>query len=97
MKRLVIACYIVIMSILPGCVPSAYAAVVFAHRDPVLQLVVVGHDVPCTLADDARFKHAVVTHKGRNYIACWAKVDAGHAFVVDETGDAGVIPLGPEA
>lgn len=103
MKRLVVACSIVIMSILPCLAdavttrqlrPEPVMRVVFTHINKRLVLQVTGYDAKCTLTEDARFKRAAVVHQGKTYVACWARVDAGHAFIIDETGDGGTIELG---
>jgi hypothetical protein len=34
-----------------------------------------------------------VTYRGKEYVSCWAVLDQTHVLVVDETGDAGAVPL----
>jgi hypothetical protein len=34
-----------------------------------------------------------VTHKGKDYVSCWAVLDEQHVLIVDETGDAGAVPV----
>jgi hypothetical protein len=34
-----------------------------------------------------------VTWKGKDYVSCWSVLDEQHVLIVDETGDAGAVPV----
>ena len=56
------------------------------------------HDTPCVhnkmqeiLREPGRFQAADIVWQGKPYNACWVLMD-NQIIVVDETGDAGVLP-----
>lgn len=42
---------------------------------------------------DEHFFATNVTWQGKDYEACWMSLDHRHVLIVDETGDAGAIPI----
>jgi hypothetical protein len=86
-----------LLALLPGCgVAAPGASVTFRMADVIAKL----HDTPCqdskvqrVLPPQVDFLAAEVMWQGQQLAACWAVVGT-QVFIVDETGDAGV--LSPE-
>jgi hypothetical protein len=87
---------------------SSAVAQGFFHHNKALELSIRGDETPCRLGlpvnvwlairnagiDLSALKHADVVYQGQAIEACWAPMDDGKVFIVDETGDAGVIQIG---
>lgn len=86
--------------VLGGCASVAAASVRVMRDDagnhvrltdaPCVSVRGVFEGMPKAARDSA--KAASVYWQGKNYEACWTEYDDEHEYVIDETGDAGVIP-----
>ena len=94
MKRSTVA----LIAVLPlaFCTYAVHAAntVTFELGEVIARL----HDTPCVdnkmqevLREPARFQSADIVWQGKPFAACWVLMD-NQIIVVDETGDAGVLP-----